>query len=280
MSAVYAFRGRTLSFDAAPDIMAFAEAAFGAMRLPAESAANHRASVRKDDGAGIVFDGEERRTPAHRADEAAFYATRDIFARFAAVDPTSWAAYGAAVRIGRKSVVLLGPSTAGKTVLVLHVVARGAQLYGDETFVVDRRDGSIEGMPRRLLLREASLPYFPNERMRDVCRRSTHALETTQGRLWYAIDPSELFERNVTAGPAPLGAIVLISRKDGTTSLEEAHAKIGLMELTRRLYRRPADLAEIAAFTRVCGDVPTYRISAADPGAAAALLHDRLSACA
>jgi hypothetical protein len=279
VKAHFGFRGRTLDLEASSEILAFADEAFGAMRREPAAATDHFARVVQNGATAVVFDGHETATQARNDWEAAFYATRDVFALFASLDPGAWAIYGAAVELAGKAVVLLGPSGAGKTILTLHLVARGAQLYGDETFIVDRPGGKVEGMPRHLLLRESSLRFFPNERMRKVCQNSPRAVATKHGRLWYAIDPEQLFARDVSAKPARIGAVLLIARQSGVTSIEDVHSKAGLMELTRRLYRRPADLAEIAALSECCGDVPTYRVSPDDPAIAARLVCERIAAC-
>ncbi len=279
----FAFRGRTLAIESAHDgFRRFAQTAFEPLHAAKPRIADHVAGMQIVDAAlHVTFDGE-RIALAHSSDLmsdssiAAYYATRAIFTQFAAADRTSWAAYGAAVRVGDRAVLLLGRSRIGKTLLTLHLLARGADVYGDETIVIDRRSGDVDGMPRRLMVREPALALLPNDMMREVCRSSPHAIVTPAGRLWYALDADVLSGGRTTAAqPAPIAAVAIINDARARASrVEPLHSKKAAIEFARRLYRPVDDVRDLSRLTACFDRVRACRLSLGSPADAAERLVD------
>lgn len=278
-TARFAFRNRTLSLRADEPVIGLAKAAFREIAAPAGGHAGQHAQVLlSDEETRVLFDGAEVQIPNLDPSErneftSAFYATREIFARFAAADASCWALYGTAVRCGSGALLILGPSTIGKSVLTAHLLACGAQFYGDEIVVVDRETGYVSGMRRGLMIREPSLPLLPSAAMRERCAASPHRIQTERGALWYAVEADALVGRPTAAEPAPLGGIILLAAERAKVSaLEPLPGTAAAIEAARYLYRRAGELTELGALTSLLARAPAHRLRLGPPGEAAALI--------
>jgi hypothetical protein len=203
---------------------------------------------------------------------AAFYGTRAIFNRLLAGDGEVLAFYGAALALGPAAVAIIGPSTIGKTMLVLHTIALGARLYGDETVFVERTGAITGALRRRLMIREPGLALLPNDRMRKTCLADPNVYAMPQGRLWYAIDPEQMCGDGVYADPAPLAAIVCIDGERGARSiLETIPTALAVREIAKRRHNA-YDLAGIASMHAILRGVAAFRLRLGPPAEAGRLL--------
>lgn len=277
-TAHFAFRNRTLSLEGHEEAVRFAAAAFRELAAPAPAKVNQHAQVwLRDEGARVVFDGTEIGIECPEDDSekstSAFYATRDVFARFAASDPSVWAVYGAAVRCGAQALFICGPTTAGKSILATHLLARGAQFYGDEIVVIDRATGYTGGMRRGMMIRERGLAWLPSDAMRARCSASPDLIRTPTGCLWYAVEPDALAGRSTAAEPAPLGGVVILSgERVEVSALERVPPTVAALEVARYLYLPAGELSELGALSTLLARVPAYRLRLGPPRDAAAMV--------
>ncbi|MGZ3527123.1 MAG: hypothetical protein ACXVAO_05420 [Vulcanimicrobiaceae bacterium] len=284
--ASFSHLGRTLLLHANhPAVYHVALSAFADIAREALERHDHHAEIKiGEQDLEIGFDGTHARSAARFIDGdssslTAFYATSGVFARFAAASRSHFALYAAAVQLAAGAVVIAGPTTVGKTVLALHLAARGARIYGDELILLDRSACTIEAFPRRLLLREPSLPLLPNDAMRKACLQSRDAIDCSGGRLWYALDPDALCGRGVRACASPLAGVILIDGRARRSSIERVAPMLGAIELARRTFRNERGLAELKAFCEIGSSVPVYRMLLGAPAEGASYIEAAFGPC-
>ncbi len=172
---------------------------------------------------------------------SAYYATKEVFARFAAAHPCSIAFYGALVGIGNGAAALiLGPTTIGKTVFALHLAARGATFLGDETAVLDLRSGTVCALARKPALRETALPYLPSDEMRARVAAAEHVIETDRGHFWYALGPEDICGIAPSDRPHQLRAVCIIRQRAESCAIRRVDFAHALPALMQRAYARPS----------------------------------------
>lgn len=208
---------------------------------------------------------------------SAYYAAREVFARFAAAHPESIALYGCVVSIDGNGLLILGPTTIGKTVLALHLASQGAGLLGDETAVLDFRSATIAALARKPSLRESALAYLPHG-LRTHIEQSANVMQTDRGRFWYAIDTRD------SAGIAPsralpLRAVCIVQDRAQSFSLHRTSYGQALPAMLQRAYARPARLAQLSALRRSMRHTAFFDLHLGDPEASAAALLREVCAC-
>jgi len=284
--AMFALAGRTLAVDV-EDVSAthILETTYANARVSDSRSANHTASLRRL-GDGRLHVRFDRRTLSIGDAGAAvpllsaYYAAKEVFARFAIAHPGSIAFYGALVEIHGTAVLILGPTTIGKTLFALHLAWQGATFLGDETAVLELRSTTISALARKPALREPALAFLPSDDMRARVMAADDVLETDRGRLWYALAAPEL------GGVAPsdrsfrLGAVCVI--RDRADDFQMRRVEIGqaLPALMQRAYVRPSQLTELAGLRRAMRAVPQYEITLADPQHSAAGFLREVRTCA
>jgi hypothetical protein len=208
----------------------------------------------------------------------AFYAVRDCFTAFACLAANCIPLYGACIAVCGRAVLLLGPSTIGKTVCAFNMQTAGARFLGDELALLNLADGTISAVPRMPSLREPGLPFLVDRRLRLRIANCKRALRTTGGRLWYALDASTLwFEAD--ARPSPLAAVYVVSSRAGAASAHPMHFAPGFASIVRRMHRAP-ELAELGALRRITCEIPFFDLTIGDPQETVALLLRSFRACA
>lgn len=110
---------------------------------------------------------------------------------------------------GGEAVLVLGPSGAGKTALVLRALAAGARGLSDELQVWDILRDRVIGYPCAYAVKERTLKAWPSF-AGAVGGLPAHQW-TANERLWY-VDPQCLGTPPVTE-PVRLGALVVLSRQ-------------------------------------------------------------------
>ena len=236
-----------------------------------------------DHGFRIIFDGEDRAWPVPMPEPgesflAAFYGSRELFRLSASRVESCWPVYGVAIALGQQAVLVLGPSGAGKTTLALALVALGAQLYGDECIFIDKRNGIVGGLARSLMIREPALDLLSFiSGIRPACARSPfESLE--RGRLWYAVDPNEIYGRDVAAAPLTLGAVLLLeNEKSDKPEMTALPKSIAAMMVAQRSHVKATALDDLARAARVLSGVACYRVHQGTPADTAALVMTTLA---
>jgi len=259
----------------------FVERVFSRSLIPdACCGANDRAEIRTGSRPQLFFNNDTVVWPAEAeggasAFLAAFYGTREITNLAAARTTSGWALYGAAVRIGGGAVVLTGRSGIGKTALLLALVAAGAAAYGDECVFIDRAGSTVDGLRRAFMIREPLVELMNSlPGLRSACRRSP-SLGRATTRLWYAVEPNDIFGADVQAQPAPLRAIVTLDDERGESPLlEPASRSLAMAEFARRSHAKPRSLGDVAAAFEALGNVACYRLRVGEPAASAALIRE------
>jgi hypothetical protein len=213
------------------------------------------------------------RAPEAVPERAAYSASREIFARFAASVEGTVAFYGASIAVDSFGVMILGASTIGKTLLVLHAVHHGATFLGDETAMLLVRSAEVFGMPRRPALRESAIPLLPSDAFRAAVRRSRDVFEGEHGKFWYAIDvtPSER--------ALPLRAVCIVRERGDAFKARLVDLDDALPLIAQRAYARPAELNQLAALRKALRHVACLEITLGTPHESAAALLREVSAC-
>ena len=259
------------------------EHAYSPLACPPTGARVHASLRRLSDGGLHVRYGRHALRMANAADpvpiRAAYHAAREIFARFAAERPRSIAFYGALCAIESGAVLVLGPTTVGKTLLALHMARSGARFLGDETALLSLATGEAYAMPRLPALRESALPLLPDPAMAKAIAESEHFFATERGRFWYALDGDALgIEPN--ARPYTLRAICVLSARADAPSLRRMEPADGVQLLAQRAYVRPTTLAELSALRRATRHAAFFEMTLGDPNESSALLLREVRACA
>jgi hypothetical protein len=286
MAATFGLAGRILAVDADDDAVAhILDTTYADARVHNGRAANHTASMRRltDGRLHVRFD---RRTLAIGDAGtsvpllSAYYATKEVFARFAVAHPAGIAFYGALVEVGGGAVLILGPTTIGKTLFALHLAFQGARFLGDETAVLDLRTSSISALARKPSLREAALEFLPSDEMRNRVICAPQVLATDRGRFWYALGSEDLCGIAPSHSTYPLSAVCVIRERAHAFSIRRLEFAQSMPAILQRAYARPAQLAELAGLRRAMRHVAQYEVALGDPRVSALAFLDEVRVCA
>jgi hypothetical protein len=208
-----------------------------------------------------------------QVEQAAYNAAREIFARFAASIDGTMAFYGAALGVRDAGVMIVGPATIGKTLLALHASHFGATFLGDETAMLNLRNGELFAMPRLPSLRESALSLLPTEDMAAAVAASQDVFHTERGRFWYAVDGIVPCERALKL------RVVCIVRERRDLRIRRLDLAAALPLIGQRAYARPSELNQVAALRKALRDVICLEISLGTPQDSATGLLREVSAC-
>lgn len=224
-----------------------------------------QASVRRlSDGRLHVRYGRHALRVANAADavpmRAAYHAAREIFARFACEPPQTIALYGALCAVGDAGVLLLGPTTIGKTVLALS-------------------SGEAYAMPRRPSLRESALALLPDPRMAESVAASQRCFSTERGRFWYSLDTAALYGIEPSDRRYDLRAVCIVRERAEEPAIREIDAAQGVKHLAQRAYVRPTSLAQLAALRRATRRASFFEVVLGAPEVSSEMLLQAVRAC-
>jgi hypothetical protein len=233
--------------------------------------------------ARLLFNGNELAWPIVAPEEqtpfiGAFYGSRDLFQLVAGRVTSCWTLYGAAVQLGTRTIVIVGPSGIGKTCLVLALMARGARLSSDECVFIDKADGSVDGLRRALMIRESALgllSWIPG--VARACRRAPFH-PTPAGRLWYAVDPAEIFGAELHPRTSPLSDVIVLDEdRSSSPAMSRIAPSIAAAELARRCHAKPSGVRALAEMSRRLSAVQCRRLRLGPPVSTADLVYQRCS---
>ncbi|MGH9028901.1 MAG: hypothetical protein ACRDV4_04725, partial [Acidimicrobiales bacterium] len=134
--------------------------------------------------------------------------------------------HGAVVGLEHHRVVVIGPASAGKTTLVLGLLAEGAAAEVDESFVARRNE--VVGVARRFHVQPGSVEILE----RCPWLRDAPALGPDPVRF---VDPTEHgFEWEIPIGPVE--HVVVLRRTDGPSRLEPAPTSAVVQEVISQAF--------------------------------------------
>ncbi len=137
--AAFSMAGRVLAVAAQDESFThILETTYADARVSDGRGVHHTAAVRRLGDGRLHVRFDRRALPIGDLGSScellsAYYAAKELFARFAVAHPESIALYGALVEIGGSAVLILGPTAIGKTLFALHLAWQGARFLGDET---------------------------------------------------------------------------------------------------------------------------------------------------
>lgn len=280
----FRFGGSTLSLEVADaESRRLLEAAYAPM-LCRTAGARARASLRRlSDGRLNVRYGNQVLRAASAVDavplRAAYHATREIFARFACEQAQTVALYGAACTVDEGAVLLLGPTTVGKTVLTLHLAARGAKFLGDETVLLSLAREEAYALPRRPSLRESALPLLPDARMAQAVLSCDDWFATERGRFWYSLDSQALCGIEPSERSHSVRAICIVQGRGERAEIRRLDSAEAVKFVAQRAYVRPTSLAQVAALRRALRHATFFEVTLAGPEETSELLLREVRAC-
>jgi hypothetical protein len=210
---------------------------------------------------------------------AAYHAAREIFARFACERRDAIALYGTLCAVDGGAVLLLGPTTIGKTLLALHLASSGAHFLGDETVLLSPKTGEAYAMPRRPSLRESALALLPQQSMREAVEANAAFFETDRGRFWYGLDAQTLGGIEPSARPHALRAVCVLRERGDCAAVDRVDRERGLKVVAQRAYVRPTSLAQIAALRAATRRAAFFEVTLGAPDATSAALLHQVRAC-
>lgn len=210
---------------------------------------------------------------------AAFCAVRDIFIRYSRRIAPNGAVYGACGALAGNAFVLLGRTTIGKTLLMLHLAANGVQFLGDETFTIDGENPRIRAFPRLPSLREPAVPLLPSDELRCAVLAAPNYQQLPGGRLWFALEPSDLHGIAPSSRPHGLRTVFFLEGRGRSVTVEELSQNDMLTAFVRRIYHKPETLDRLLCVRAVLNGARGYRVQLGDPGPTAAALMRVLGRC-
>lgn len=175
-------------------------------------------------------------------------------------DPTSPLIHGASVVVGGRRFAVTGDKGAGKTTLMLALLAAGHQVEGDEHVVIGS-DGVI-ARPRTLRVKPGSLRIVPSL---PGGIENTPTIDSWEGGKIHSISPA-LFGRPWTVRQGKLDGIVFIAPNHGGRSVV---ARLSPNDAFRRLMRTVifpgvSVLAETVRIRRLVAEAPAYELRLGD----------------
>jgi hypothetical protein len=199
---------------------------------------------------------------------------------------------GTAVGRAGHAVLLLSGPNAGKTLLAVALVARGAWLLADELVPLDPADLLVAPFPKSLRLRREALGLLGI----DLAHPALLPFRAADGGIEWRAEPGGLLGERSSRLAADAGALVFLEPpgdagaacggdRDGdegagpAARLERLRPREALARLAALLHRAPTDFqAGMEALVRLCDRAPAYSLNAAHPAANARLLDEALLA--
>ena len=201
---------------------------------------------------------------------------------------------GTAVGRAGQAVLLLARPNAGKTLLAVALVARGAWLLADELVPLDPADLLVAPFPKSLRLRREALGLLGI----DLAHPALLPFHAEDGGIEWRAEPGGLFGARSSRVAADVGALVFLEPRgdtgasangddadryrddaEDTARLEPLRPREALATLAAQLLRAPKDFQTgMEALVRLCDRAPAYRLLPAHPAASARLLDEALLA--
>ena len=281
--SLFGFAGRTLALQTDdPATEQLAMKAYGSLTTTPGRTIHHTAIVRRcaDGRLHTQFDrtviamGD---SPAAVPMLSAYYAVREIFARFAAAAPQTAAFYGSLVCIDHRGLLLLGPASSGKTLLAVHLALAGARFLGEETSSLDMRTGDVRALARKPSMRESGLAFLPAG-IRARIESADNAIAGPRGRLWYALG-EDVLGLHPSADKVHLSAVAFLGARQDEPQLRRVEPKQAINQMLHRCYARPYQLREVSTLKRAIRKVSFFDVEPGNPQQTAQMLVEAMRSC-
>lgn len=254
-----------------------AKTAFGRLRCVKGPAQFEAWITEHSDELRVEFGDARVACKGHDRFGAAYAAVREVFARFAAGVSSNMAFYGAGWASAGTALALLAPSGTGKTLLALYAAVSGARFCGDESFLL-HPSGTLSAVPRLPSLRESALPFLPTEDIRASISSSRNVAVRPYGRLWYALEPSDLGGIAPDQSGYPLGSIIVVEGRSERAGIRPIRGEALLTHMLERAFVRPSRLRDIAMLQRALHGVRGFSMELGKPYDSAELLREQVAA--
>jgi hypothetical protein len=182
---------------------------------------------------------------------------------------------GAAVGRAGQAVLVLGPEGAGRTLLALAAVARGAWPLANGLVPVDPDDLLVAPFPKAFRLGREALEQLGI----DLAHPGLVASRTPAGGIEWHAQPDALLGSGWSPVAAAAGAVLFLepSGANHRPRLRALLPREALARLTAALQRMPADFeAGMEALVRLCRGSPAYSLHPGPPEPTAELLEPLL----
>jgi hypothetical protein len=184
---------------------------------------------------------------------------------------------GSAVGRAGQAVLLLAEPGAGRTLLTVATVARGAWLLADELVPIDPDDLLVAPFPKALRLDREALDLLEV----DLAHPALVPFRAPAGGIeWRAEADALLGSRRSRVAAAASALVFLEPGGSGhQPRLRALRPRQALERLTAHLHRIPTDLqASMDALVRLCSRTPAYSFLPGPPELGARMLEERLLA--
>jgi hypothetical protein len=196
---------------------------------------------------------------------------------------------GTAVGRAGQAVLLLSRPNAGKTLLAVALVARGAWLLADELVPLDPDDLLVAPFPKSLRLRREALRLLGI----DLAHPALLPFRAADGEVEWRAEPGGLLGARSSRLAADVGALVFLEPRDASgrggrdldgaedagakPRLEPLRPREALARLAAQLHRAPTDFqAGMETLVRLCDRAPAYSLTGAHPAWSARLVDEEL----
>jgi hypothetical protein len=177
-------------------------------------------------------------------------------------------------RAGQAVLVLSEPS-AGKTLLSVSMLARGAWLLADEIVPLDPEDLLVAPFPKALLLDREALGLLGI----DLAHPALVPFRAATGEVEWRAEPQVLLGARASRVAADAGALVFLegAHANGRPRLAPLTRREALERSCAQLHRVPARFQTgMDALVRLCARTPTYTFTPGTPESSARLLDEEL----
>ncbi len=262
-----------------PEILDYVQRAYRRLRVagsPETSAPVDRCEVGWDGTAATLsFEG----VPLPRLEgvsgplEAGERGAASMFAKAFRRMQAERAVYAAGAARGSAAIAIFAPRGTGKTTLLLDLLYRGWQTFGDEILLLERQTLVARPFPIGLAIREASIPLCADPRVARACAAGSLATGSPGARRFHGIDVVDVFGAAALSDARPLTHVVLFERDSAAAAvLEPIAPAVAALRILPHFFIDRLAMPDVWETIDAVSRFACYRLAAPDIGAAAALL--------
>jgi len=183
------------------------------------------------------------------------------------------ALYAAGLAHGSHTVAIVAPSGTGKTTLLLELLHRGWQTFGDEFLLLERQTLLARPFPLGLAIREDSLPLCSDPRIARACAAGAMAAGPRGARRFHGIDIVDVFGAGALADARPLTDVVLFERDRAEAPLlEPVPPAVAALRILPHFFIDNLAMPDVWETIDAVSRLACHRLTAPDVASAASLL--------